>query len=387
MPGLPPSDLGVPLLNLHTLLPLLALSATACLSWEESTLDGLRVRTVATTVPATQGLGVSVEVLPGETALAFTGVLPTDSYGYIARVVDPSGQVVYEAEDWWEAPRNKTNAGFSASVLHVNWPVSEADGPLTPGVWTLDARSQHVGEAFDGTMMVKSDDDFTRGTLQAEIVFAGSLGDDAELVRGVEAAAAIWRDEVYADAGITLQVTTRRWDGPSVLASPGFGDPEAYQDASADKPVRGVSVLIIERVSDGVNILGVAGGIPGPLVPTDRSVVAINALEAGGRDGAFSAAEERLLAETIAHEVGHYLGLFHPAELPDALDRITTWDVLDDTPECTAFDGCARVLGTNLMFPTPLCAEGNGLTCAAWVEQATVSGEQAGVMHRYVGVQ
>lgn len=84
-----------------------------------------------------------------------------------------------------------------------------------------------------------------------------------------------------------------------------------------------------------------------------------------------------MMAETIAHEVGHYLGLFHPVE-----DGFTYWDYLDDTEECTNRTNCEDVLGTNLMFPYPICAVYN-----ACDPQDQLSAKQVGVIQHYVGVE
>ena len=110
-------------------------------------------------------------------------------------------------------------------------------------------------------------------------------------------------------------------------------------------------------------------------MPTPRSGVLISADLAAGPNGEFSPEERRLLAETMAHEVGHYLGLFHPVET-----TWETWDVLDDTPTCDDEFECVEELGGNLMFPFPVCA---GFTCTP---QENITEDQRTVLNRYVGV-
>ena len=74
---------------------------------------------------------------------------------------------------------------------------------------------------------------------------------------------------------------------------------------------------------DGYTILGVAGGIPGPpgLMGTRHSGVAVTM--------AGYARQPARVALTMAHEAGHYLGLFHTTEA-----EATLFDPLDDTLRC-----------------------------------------------------
>ncbi len=92
-----------------------------------------------------------------------------------------------------------------------------------------------------------------------------------------------------------------------------------------------------------------AGGIPGPLGMhgTGGSGIVVAADMMAGNPNA--------LGRTLAHELGHYLGLFHTSEA-DGCVR----DVLADTPECIAEDDadrdgldiadCAEHGADNLMF-------------------------------------
>ena len=83
------------------------------------------------------------------------------------------------------------------------------------------------------------------------------------------------------------------------------------------------------------------------------------------------------MAETMAHEVGHYLGLFHPVEFDLNTGLFVEGDVHGDTGTCTTFAQCSAN-GTDqlLMFPTALPS----------VTQQTISGEQSASMHRWVGI-
>jgi len=99
----------------------------------------------------------------------------------------------------------------------------------------------------------------------------------------------------------------------------------------------------------GFILLGLAGGIPGPAVHgTSHSGVAVTT--AGFQF------KPRQLGLTMAHEGGHYLGLFHTTEAEGQ-----AFDPLPDTPECGPdedrdadgvldYEECRTAGASNLMF-------------------------------------
>ena len=106
-----------------------------------------------------------------------------------------------------------------------------------------------------------------------------------------------------------------------------------------------------------------------------RSAVLVNLALSSGPDGKFDEVETRILGETMAHETGHYLGLYHPVE-----STWNRWDALPDTPDCNREADCQDAFAQNLMFPYPVC----GITsCTA---QSDLTPDQAGVVHGHVGV-
>ncbi len=134
--------------------------------------------------------------------------------------------------------------------------------------------------------------------------------------------------------------------------------------------------------SMGSGKLGRAGGIPGiPLLQgTAHSGVIISSL---GGFTQMTSGDLLMQGATIAHEVGHYLGLYHPTEKYGA-----TFDPISDTPECRATtydtdgDGvvtsneCKNLDGPNLMF----------WSSASYV-QDTLSSMQEGVIKRNPSVK
>lgn len=93
-------------------------------------------------------------------------------------------------------------------------------------------------------------------------------------------------------------------------------------------------------LADDVSLLGRSGGTPGVAGQggTSKSGVVINVANV------VDSPEQVSL--TMAHEAGHFFGLFHPTELD-----LSGNDPLDDTPECIdpEDDGCAE----NVMWPNP----------------------------------
>jgi hypothetical protein len=129
---------------------------------------------------------------------------------------------------------------------------------------------------------------------------------------------------------------------------------------------RSIKVFIIAAFDGGT--LGIAGGIPGPLghqdLPASAVVIAADSLFlfSGGLDVDY-------FSTTLAHEIGHQVGLFHSSEASG-----TSWDPLADTPECSDPNGitvqnCPD--GDNLMF----WSGGPGDV------QTTLSQEQANVIN------
>lgn len=116
---------------------------------------------------------------------------------------------------------------------------------------------------------------------------------------------------------------------------------------------QGINFFFVQEIvggDEGFIILGIAGGIPGPpaIQGTPHSGVALTMM--GFRDS------PTVLGQTMAHEGGHYLGLFHTSESGG-----TSHDPLPDTPQCKAsndsdFDGyvttqeCAGKGAENFMF-------------------------------------
>lgn len=357
-----------------------AVLAAACNEpWIEREEAGLRVLEATRTSHGTVGrVRSTVDVLDGETALAITAAPPSPERVVFLWAKAPSGELVYDVDAEWAADRNKTGARFVADVLSLNWPIRDDDAPLVPGSWRLDAGAVGTNDNYRAgvdvplTLVLKSDPDFAAGALRARVVYLGNVADDAEIVEATEAAVAWWQD-IYAAVGIDVEVRYDRFDSDELPQQFGEGSEQLYTDVSSGTDLREVTALVVRAIDGLPGVHGVAGGVPGFLVPSSRSVVLIATDPSAGSDLRFNPEEKRLLGETMAHEVGHWLGLFHPVEA-----EWDGWDALDDTPECDSRSSCITELGTNLMFPAPVCGDDGCLG------QETVTEDQAAVWHRSV---
>jgi hypothetical protein len=371
---------------------LLSLAITACRDKGQEDTPGKEAEPEgAAMVRTLQAEGVSdddgiwaleVAVEEGETALMITaqGEL-TQS---LEAVYDPDGERVAHWREWYD-DQSLTSAFYPYyDEVVINWPVRAEDAPLRPGTWTFElASTNNSGNYADGvevsaTVQLKEDPDLGAATIAARIVYADGLEEDAELVAAVEAAAERWR-EIWAAYGISLEES---WGvAPEVDGDVGWdlGD-SALQDASAEGTDTDVLVVIVEEIGGDSYTYGVAGNIPGSVLPIPHSAVVVGWLAHAGGNGQFSEDDIRLMGETMAHEVGHYSGLFHPAEFDYSSYQPYAWDALTDTESCATYNQCENALGENLMFAFPVCP--------SWTycnPQDVLSEQQQGVEHRYLG--
>lgn len=345
--------------------------------WVESTNGPWRTLRTQASSNGAGNFTVSVKPAIGETAMMVT-LRPEDEVidGHV-RYAQAAGKVVFRADEEVQSDYSRTNAGYISHTSSLNWPITDgwlqiAKHKVQFGL--VDRGLNYTAGDAEVSVVLKNDLDLETGTLLINLVYAGETGDDPEIVGAVDEATAIWT-AMYANIGIDLVIETFEWEGEGALEAPGLGDGEAYLDISERSPFGGVNVVIVADILAQRDIYGYAGDIPGPMVASSRSAVAINIAEAAGADGVFDDLELQILGETMAHETGHYLGLYHPVE--STYDK---WDALDDTVDCNSQPSCEDLMGTNLMFPFPIC---NSTGCT---RQEQLTENQAMVTHRYVGV-
>ena len=354
--------------------------ALGCTGPIEGETDGLRTLSASATTNNDGLATVSFDV-DGEDAMLLT-VQPDDpNLAYFSKLTDPNGTVVFDAESLWQDSRSVSGGAYPDSVVSLNWPALPGADPLQTGRWTaeigvVDTDYYYVGGAgvtFDGELKV--DGTFASGELDADVIYTGQTGSDPEIVAAIEDAVEYWKD-LYAQIGLDLVV--EYWDYPDLdsIAKPGYGNAADYVSMADMTPFRAVNVVITEEIENGSGLFGIAGGIPGPLVSTGNSGVAVSSTMHSGPDLRFDDGEIGVLGETLAHETGHFLGLFHPVEATYDL-----WDSLDDTPECSTENGCIEALGQNLMYPYPICDQSS-----CW-PQDELTDDQGDVANQYTAAR
>jgi hypothetical protein len=318
---------------------------------------------------------VPVAVEGGVSRFMVTGW--TDELVNVEEVRDPSGRVVVSWLDWYYEDEGLTWAFFEEPVSAINWPVREEDGPLQDGVWEVVLATTDNGEylpniGIEAAVHRVVDDNPAVGKVKVRIVYADGIDADEHVVGSVETAVERWR-EIWAAKGLTL---VERYDTSALRDDLPFaysGGTDVQREAAAGGDDE-LMLVIGELFPDGVETLGVSGGLPGSLEATGFKFVCVSWLAHAGQNALFDDDERNIMGETMAHEIGHFMGLFHPVE-----GSFDSWDALQDTPRCTAESACGTALGANNMYPYPLC---DFRTCQP---QGDVSQDQKGVLQRHVG--
>jgi hypothetical protein len=236
-----------------------------------------------------------------------------------------------------------------------------------------------VGEEITFNIFSKADPGFGSGRMRINLFYVGDVGQDQVTKDVVSDALNEFRSIFSSETSINLDIQEIDIDGPVVLPLPIDGN-DFYRSASSGTVFPSVNVFIGGDISGGSgSILGISADIPGPFHPSERSGVAVSFFTGAGPDGIYSSEEVRILGETIAHETGHYMGLFHPVDFSGS--TVVALDPLDDTDTCSFITECVSndSLTQNLMFTSPV-RDGNG----GFVRQNQLTGQQSGVANRYI---
>jgi hypothetical protein len=333
----------------------------------------------AVTVSGGAGREVSIDVPEG--AVSFGIYLFGDPVGVRAAIlalVSPEGVDVLD---------ERNDPGFAEEDIefctlgHCNVVVPKETAIVpAPGTWTavVGAAAEEDLDAIDLKGVVRTGPLPASTTFHVRPMLTTSIV-DASAIEVVFESLAETFEGMY---GITLEI-----DPVVVSSDPKFESlPQDFlAPTTAELMTMGdpqsLNVFLAERLYGVGGLLGISSGIPashGVAGPFDGLLVHLaNHLDMDG------ALKVELLEETLAHEMGHMLGLYHPTESDG-----TVFDPIDDTPECDAADfdvdmdgkvfadECAEAGGDDLMFWTPSTSTGDQ------VVQRTLTTDQVFVIER-----
>ncbi|MBI1948846.1 MAG: hypothetical protein HYS27_24380 [Deltaproteobacteria bacterium] len=329
--------------------------------------------------------GVSPEVLidVDEQVRSFTLLVSAqpEAHVIVDRVLSPDGALVVDPDTPTDASRQarQLSRGFVGPLLSMNRMVPKRGGgafivpntpdvALVPGTWRARVRQGVVGVGADGTfeqapldrsvrltVLVDTRATPSRARLEVALHFTGASGITAAsaandpLVQQVTSTLGDTFDAVGVDAMVAGLFDVESGDALRTLTLA----PDLCEDGDlatllrALEPTRGaVDVVFVDRMRclvRGATTLdgyaGLAAAIPGDV------------LHEGGAHGGVAVAldivgdDAQTAAFTVAHELGHLLGLFHTMELVSGAD-LPIYDVISDTPDDPSFNA-------NLMSAAP----------------------------------
>jgi|GEM_PF-6383366 len=308
------------------------------------------------------GLAATVDTPGAGVGFAFWG-LNDDVYIDAARADETDGA-------WWSEPfYHWGGEGVSVAMPINNETLPDGGGCLFVQPAVLEDLS-----GDDAVLhMVTKRTDVGTGAINVNIVIVGG----ASLSQSDLDASVARMDDVWTGGGGPSVGTVDLYelDGSSYLNYADSNDLRAVELSGSDP--QAINLFIIDDYADEPGTLGEAGGIPGPLglqgVDGAGVIVALDGHRMG--DGSLDVAT---MGETMAHEVGHQVGLFHTTES----DGSST-ESISDTADCpgSADDGDGY-------FTAEECADYDGRNFMFWVTggftQDEVSAEQALVLSRSV---
>lgn len=288
----------------------------------------------------TSGSGFDVQCGP-EKSITFT--LPEGTIGFYFAPFAPNGEKVvprtltYPGGASLDIPRDYSwlavNPEILGSLAPILFPASNADrfrDAFGPGEYTIDVTTSASELCY---YIIPKSSPGTR--LDINLYFVGtsitaseaqSDRDMAEVIDVVES--------IYSDLGVQANVSAYFDSPPTVSQS--YGIIRDFYDvfslvATSQTPGStveenlSVNVFLIEdfNISEAPGLLGVSTGIPGMAGLHGNS----------GAGLVFSTAslgqDNEQLGQTMAHEIGHFLGLRHTTEHGGSAH-----DPITDTPEC-----------------------------------------------------
>jgi hypothetical protein len=232
------------------------------------------------------------------------------------------------------------------------------------GIYGVDVTvdSSHTLSA-KAKALIKRDNDPNFGRINVNLHLLGaSVSDPAKTEKGQERVTQILADveTIYSQVGIelgTVNVIEVSGTGADALTVDfDESSTDAFQQVfSLSTKTEGyMNVFLIDSFKEA-SILGISLGIPGvPVLDGYQTSALLFAMYTPIDE--MTVTELEMLSSTMAHEMGHFLGLYHPTEAGGY-----DFDPLTDTPECdvshdlnldgyVVYEECQEAGGDNLMF-------------------------------------
>ena len=295
-----------------------------------------------------QGLTPYVKVDVPEGTASLSLILDGDASDFILLdVLGPVGEQPLVPPAWWEVEgglclESCAIRTIGAEQIHALVVPNAPDVALSPGKWELRyvAFSAATSLPTSGkgrvtALLKEGPPEGKEGTIDIHLHFTGagdlSAGgtDEAKLLTMV----GVMEDRL-ASGGVRLGTVTADDIDPDLAVIETMDGPDSdlrrLFATSAESDGDGLHVFLVESIfgkggAGGGFIAGIAGGIPGPpgVTGTGNSGIAVVV------NPALSVS---MLGVVMAHEAGHYLGLYHSTEsdsTPDAIEDTKSGDELN----------------------------------------------------------
>jgi hypothetical protein len=300
--------------------------------------------------------------------VACTGLGP-DHIGSLYALSTPGGSVAYDYENPKATP-------FRASVVDDTIPFLIPVSPdldIEAGAWPFTLTFDASGLSADCNAVYRTDAPGSASAVNVDVYLVGVAGitasnaaDDQSLNDTFDALGQIW-GSAGVGLGAIRYFDVSDTDTYAVLDMSDDADPEVdalFASAEPSDP-RTLSLFLVQEINDssGGTVFGVSGGPPGAAgIPgNSQSAIAVGTADL--------ATDPEFTAKVIAHEMGHFMGLFHTTE-----KDFSSTDPLSDTPECTDTDG-------NGTASSEECPDGGYLMFWS-AKSVTVSDDQGWVLSR-----
>lgn len=256
------------------------------------------------------------------------------------RIIAPSGREVFNVQRIGSSEMRilPFNDG-SFGVLYPNSPRLTVDS----GRWRFSLYNENgSGTAHVKVLLKRGPNVISTGTIDinAFIVtdeFGNNPGSNSQFQQMIQAFKDSWGSIGLAVGTVNIVEVTgterSRWSTLDTIEGPTSEFRQMVATLSSRAPTQGLNFFFVDSVEagqEGFIILGLAAGIPGiPVIPaTNTSGVAVSTVAI---DPSFGLGGPAGVGITMAHEGGHWLGLYHTTEQPGTLH-----DPIPDTKECPA---------------------------------------------------